>query len=436
MSNRRHQTWAMGVVLAVVALAAVGAGLPLYVNATAAPLHPDQQRVPSAARAGVPPRWSPAVDRARQIVRAGLAGQNLPGVSVAVGVGGDIVWAEGFGWADIATGAPVTPETRFRIGTASAVLTSAAIGLLVESGRLSPDEEIHTYVPASSQTHGPVTLRQVMAHVAGLSTDSAEERPLSHVRCERPADALAHITDRALLFEPGTEYRHSTYGWILASGAVEAAADRPFLAFMREQVFQPLGMDDTGAESATEENPDAVGEPGEDAPFITMFRDLILAPLGIISTTVTPPTMPAPIYAPGWGRKPQLRYGLHLMAPGNLSCYAGSMAFFSTPSDLVRFGLAMNGGSLLQPGTVQWLRASQPLTTGQETGHGLGWDIETLTLGGETAHAVGHDGTLLGAEVASLVTLPQHGIVVAVTANASYADTSGLARQVVDAFAE
>jgi serine beta-lactamase-like protein LACTB len=50
-------------------------------------------------------------------MRAGLAEQNLPGLSVAVGVGGDIVWAEGVGWADIKTRVPVTPDTRFRIGT-------------------------------------------------------------------------------------------------------------------------------------------------------------------------------------------------------------------------------------------------------------------------------------------------------------------------------
>jgi len=55
-----------------------------------------------------------------------------------------------------------------------------------------------------------------------------------------------------LLFEPGTEYRYSSYGWILVSAAVEAAAGEPFLRFMRKQVFEPLGMDDTRADSTTE----------------------------------------------------------------------------------------------------------------------------------------------------------------------------------------
>ena len=78
------------------------------------------------------PKWAGAVEQARQIVRASLTEQNLPGLSVAVGIGGDIVWAEGFGFADLKTSVPVTPNHRFRIGTASTVLTSAAAGLLLE----------------------------------------------------------------------------------------------------------------------------------------------------------------------------------------------------------------------------------------------------------------------------------------------------------------
>ncbi len=70
-----------------------------------------------------------------------LTEQNLPGLSVAVGAGGDIVWAEGFGWADLEKRVPVAPETRFRIGTASTALTSAAVGLLLEKGRLKLDDD-------------------------------------------------------------------------------------------------------------------------------------------------------------------------------------------------------------------------------------------------------------------------------------------------------
>ena len=60
----------------------------------------------------------------------------------------------------------------------------------------------------------------------------------------------------------------------------------------------------------------------------------------------------------------------------------------STPSDLVRFGIAINSGKLLQPATVELLQTSQRLASGQETGYGLGWDIETVELAGEQTRSV------------------------------------------------
>jgi CubicO group peptidase (beta-lactamase class C family) len=122
------------------------------------------------------------------------------------------------------------------------------------------------------------------------------------------------------------------------------------------------------------------------------------------------------------------------MRPLNYSCYAGSSVFLSTPSDLVRFAMTINSGKLLQPATVQLLQTSQRLPSGQETGYGLGWDLETVTLSGQPKGVVGHNGNSLGGMVASLMTLPEQGIVVAVTSNISYADTFGLAVKIAQAF--
>jgi CubicO group peptidase (beta-lactamase class C family) len=280
-----------------------------------------------------------------------------------------------------------------------------------------------------------VTLRQLMAHTAGVGTDGGDDGPLFRQRCEQPVQALPYFAQDALLFQPGTQYRHSKYGWILVSAAVEAAADEPFLTFMREQVFEPLGMDNTGAESATEENPEAVGEPGEDAPFLTLFRDLVLEPLGIAERREKSPTDPATIYAPGFRLRSRVGYGLYAAPPGNLSCYAGSMAFFSTPSDLVRFGLAINGGTLLQPSTVRSLQTSQQLASGQATGNGLGWDLDTVTLTGKPTQTAGHDGELRGRKLVSLMVFRETGIVVALMSNISHADTSALALKVAEEFA-
>jgi serine beta-lactamase-like protein LACTB len=408
-NKNRLKTWAVGIVLIGLLLAVV-VGLAMYMRATATPLHAQPQSVPSVTQSKPSPQWSKAVIRARQIMRAGLAEQNLPGVSVAVGVGGDIVWAEGFGWADVKDRVPVTPDTPFRIGTASEVLTSAAVGVLLERGRLKLDDAIQTYVPDFQKKQWPVTLRQLMGHTAGVGTDSGDGEPLFAQRCERPVEALPHFADRALLFEPGTKYEHSNYGWILVSAAIEAAAKQPFLTFMREQIFQPLSMGHTGAESTKEENPEHVGEPSEDFPLFTLIHELILQPLGIGATKAKSATDLATSYVPRSDGDP--RRGLHVMRPRNLSCYAGSMAFFSTSSDLVRFGLAINNGKLLQPATVQLLQTSQ-----------------------QPAGAVGHDGELLGGKVMSLMTFRDRGIVVGVTSNISYADTPALALKVAEAFA-
>lgn len=432
----RSRSWPGWILVATGLLVVAIAGTWLFMSVTRQALHPDPQAIPSVTRTDPSPQWSEAVNRARRIIRASLSEQNLPGLSVAVGAGGNIVWAEGFGWADIKAREPVTPDTRFRIGTASTMLTSAAAGVLMEKGRLALDNEIQTYVPQFPKKQWSVTLRQLMAHVGGTGTDSGDEGPLFRQRCEQPVEALQHFAQDDLLFEPGTQYRHSKYGWILVSAAVEAAAGKPFLRFMEEQIFQPLGMDNTDAESATEENPERVGEPDEDPPFATFARQMILEPLGIGGTEARPATHPATVYFPGFGYDPLVRYGLHVMLPHNLSCYAGSMAFLSTPSDLVRFGLAINGGTLLQPATVRLLQTPQQLASGRETGYGLGWDLGTVTLAGEPTQTAGHDGELLGRRVVSFMMFRETGIIVAVMANVSYADTPALALKVAEAFAQ
>jgi serine beta-lactamase-like protein LACTB, mitochondrial len=397
VSKSRIQTAVTVIVVSVGVILAAILGLYGYVIATMTPLHPNAQDVPSVTRAAPVPKWADAAEQGRRIVRASLIEQNLPGLSVAVGAGGDIVWAEGFGWADLENHVPVAPDTRFRIGTASTALTSAAVGLLLERNRVSLDEKIQTYVPEFPEKQWPVTLRQLMGHMAGIRSDGGDEGPLFSVRCERPVDALPYFKDRSLLFEPGTKYRYSRYGWILMSAAVEAAAKEPFLSFMRSQIFEPLGMDRTGADSAAEPIPDR-----------------------------------ATFYFPRFAADP--RYGPDPMRPLDYSCYAGSSAFLSTPSDLVRFAMAISGGKLLQPATVKLLQTSQRLPSGQETGYGLGWDLETVTLAGKQTRAVGHDGDSLGGMVASLTTFPEHQIVVAVTSNISYADTFGLAVKIAQAF--
>jgi CubicO group peptidase (beta-lactamase class C family) len=342
-------------------------------------LHPSPQAIPSTTHAQPTPQRAKSVDRARALVRATLAQQNIPGLSVAVGIGRDLVWSEGFGWSDLESHTPVTPNTRFRIGTASTLLTAAAAGPLLDKGRLKLDDDIHTYVPQLPHQPSLLTLRQLLANTNPTGPGAGSEEPLFRQRCEHPAEALPHLGN-------GTPYRTSHHGWILVSAAIESASGQPFLPFLRESLFQTIKMSNTGAETPATENPEHIGEESEDPPFLTFFRVKVLEPLGLAAARKPPAsTDPATLYLPG--PRP--------MRPRNLSCYAGALAFYSTPSDLVRFILARNPAAPSPPA---------------------------------------YNGEFFGQRVASLATIRESGIAVAVLSNASSAGVPALAHKIAEAF--
>ena len=390
------QKWLAAIAVPPFLLGVFIVGLFVFMNATARPLHPDPSQVTSLTQGAVAPKWSAAAEAGRKLVRAALVRQNLPGLSVAVGAGGDVVWAEGFGWADLDKRIPVAAEMRFRIGAASMPLTSAAVGLLLEKERLNLDVDIQRYVPAFPEKQWPVTLRELMGHTAGIRKDEGDEEPLAE-RCERTSDGLRRFASAPLQFEPGTRHRFSPYGWILVSAAVEAAAAEPFFAFMQTKVLEPLGLKDTTPDVSTDSVPDR-----------------------------------ATFYYPRFAADP--RYGPEPARQGDYSCFAGGGGFLSTPSDLVRFAMAINGGRLLKPDTVRMLQTSQHLASGDETGYGLGWDLETVSLGGRTTDTVGHDSEFVIGGSTSLMTFPARGLVVAVTTNITFANTSAIAVKIAEAF--
>src|SRR5690606_35283784 len=124
------RSWRVWILLPLGLFVVAIAGSWLLLSFMVEPLHSDAKAIPSVTQMERRPQWSAAVENARLAIRSGMAEQNLTGLSVAVGAGGNVVWSEGFGWAEMETLAPVTPDTRFRIGSASTVLSSAAAGLL------------------------------------------------------------------------------------------------------------------------------------------------------------------------------------------------------------------------------------------------------------------------------------------------------------------
>jgi hypothetical protein len=129
-ARNRLPTWAAAIVFAVGLLVVAFVAFLIRAVAVTAPLSAQTQGVPSVVDSAPSPGHAAAVERARELVRAAIREQNLAGVSVAVGTDGTVVWAEGFGWRDVDTRAPVTPRTRFNIGTAASAVTAADIATL------------------------------------------------------------------------------------------------------------------------------------------------------------------------------------------------------------------------------------------------------------------------------------------------------------------
>ena len=226
MSKSRIPTWVSLVLLGVGLLVVGIPGLLVYMSITATKVHPDSQNIPSLTNSPPLPKWAGAVEQARQIVRASHVREQpgrdslLPSVSMARSCG-----RRALGLRTIENSLPVTPNHRFRTGTASIVFTSAAIGLLLDEGRLKLDDEIQALRSGVSGEAVACDRPPGDGACGGVKTEDPDDGVLTSSHCERPADAVALFAKEPLLFQPGTEYRDSTFGWVLLSAVVEAAAD-------------------------------------------------------------------------------------------------------------------------------------------------------------------------------------------------------------------
>jgi len=332
------------------------------------------------------------IESSRALIHEIMAEAGVPGASVAVGLGDEIIWSEGFGWASLEHRVPVTPLTRFRIGSVSKTMTASALGILMERGLLDLDATVQTYVSDFPQKRWPVTVRQLGGHTAGIrhyrGTEMLSARPYPTV-----VSGLEIFAEDTLLFEPGTDYSYSTYGWNLLSAVVEAAAGQNFLTFMSDEVFEPLGLRHTVADHT-----DSI------VAYRTDFYE-------------------------------QNRDGALVNAPYVDSSYkwAGG-GFLSTPEDLVRFAQAHRGPGFLKAETLAELQTSQLLRNGESTNYGIGWRMGTQEDGDTT---LGHSGGSVGGTTL-LIWVPEHDLVVAGVVNISgpaAAMVNGVA-EVFEAFLE
>lgn len=298
---------------------------------------------------------------------------HLPGLSVAVARGDRILFADGFGYADIEARKPVTPSTQFRTASVGKVITATAIGRLVEEGKLDLDASVQTYVPTFPVKRWPITSRELAGHLAGVphynDADKIEKRFYHSVD-----DALSVFAAESLRFEPQTRYAYSTHGFTLLSAVVEGASGKPFLQYMQDAVFTPLHMTATG--------PHLVARP---SPTMTTLYTMKNG----MSVEISDPEDPSYKWAGG--------------------------GLISTPTDLVRLAAGYTNG-FLKPETVAMMFRSQHLRDGSETGVGIAWRNSFDAYGNPV---IEHAGSMEGTRSA-IVMYPKARLAVSIMANTEW----------------
>jgi CubicO group peptidase (beta-lactamase class C family) len=193
---------------------------------------------------------------------------NVPSASVLVLKDGVPLLRRSYGLANLEEKTAATPQTNYRLASITKQFTASAILLLVQDGKLALDDRIRTWLPTLPETDDAITIRHLLTHTGGL-IDYEDIMPQSPASPPAPASASAlpptsdevvddprlqlrdidvlHLLEkeRHLYFAPGTNYRYSNGGYSMLALIVERASGKRFQDFLRERIFEPLGMHDT-----------------------------------------------------------------------------------------------------------------------------------------------------------------------------------------------
>jgi CubicO group peptidase (beta-lactamase class C family) len=181
-------------------------------------------------------------------VLAPFASPQAPGCAVGVTRAGSLVFAKGYGMADLEHDTPITPDTRFNIASVSKQFTAMSIVLLSLDGRLSLDDSIRKWVPEVPSFGTVITLRQLLTHTSGLR-DYFTLLAVSGWPSDGQLTEKQFLTlvgrQKNLNFAPGDEFLYSNTGYALLSIVVRRASGQSLRSFAAERIFKPLGMTHT-----------------------------------------------------------------------------------------------------------------------------------------------------------------------------------------------
>ncbi len=329
-----------------------------------------------AARAQTIDTLDPALrNRVDRIARQVLEQTGVPSASVAVVKGGKLVYTQAYGDARLATATTpalaATPEMRYSIGSISKQFTATAILLLQEEGKLTLDDPVSKYVPGLARGN-EVTIRQILSHTSGYQDYWPEDYVMTTMLHPETAQQILDAWGKKPLdFEPGTEWQYSNTNFAIAGAIVERVTGRPYMEFLSQRIFRPLGMKSVW-------NSDEVKLTQADA---TPYYRHALGPLRV-----------APKEGRGW-----------MFAAGELAM---------TAHDLALWDESLIAQSILKPESYKQMFTEIKLKDGKGTHYGLGVDV--MERNGH--RSIEHSGEVSGF-VSDNEVLVDDGVAVAVLTN-------------------
>lgn len=348
---------------------------------------PQNQKVYVSAYQGVTETVLTTLERHRQAIRS-------PGISAAVAIDGELVWAGTSGWANIKDNRPLTVESQFRIGSTSKALTATLLATMVDAEQLSLDTPLAQFqVGQLNASWQAITPRQLASHMSGIPhyNGNSDWRGLLRTMAldshyQDVADSVLLFDGSDLLFAPGESFEYSSLGTVLLSAVMQEALGETYQQAMQGRVFSQLGMQHTRAE------PDMASRNSETANLVTFYWH---------------PNDQSNQVAP-W-RDVDLS---HRLAGGG---------YISTSSDLVKLGLGFNSPHFISQQTRDAFWIPQTLNNGQVNPqkYAIGWRVRESDFGDEigTLFHANHGGVSRGAQ-SWLMVIPQYNMAVAVNINA------------------
>ena len=313
-----------------------------------------------------------------------LRESNAAGFSIAVARGGDVVFADGYGFADVQGEAPASADTVYGIGSITKQFTAAAMLRLQEEEKLALDEDVSTHLPGYPSKLQRITIQQILSHTSGIPelTVQPSYRDASDAAVPREA-IMREMLSLPLDFSPGTKWSYSNSGYVLAGMIIERV---------------------TGLSYAT------------------YLKDRLLGPLGLRHTSVCPDDMSSAPYARGyelqtgrWTRAIQLGQPLSLIpaAPVELSIASSAGAGCSTVLDLLAWTEALRSGRVVSPASYRLMTTPAGLADGSTVPYGLGFFLRRFG----THRVIVHGGIIENGFVGMLGDFPDDRLTVAVLAN-------------------